>query len=221
LIRDFAESLTDVRVACDLGVGRGNDLRVVRDLFPSATCCGVDFADMNAALLEQQGVQLSILDLERDRLPFSDGAVDLVIANQVYEHLKEIFWVSHEVTRILPVGGHIIVGIPNISALPNRVLFAFGRQPSQIKNDSAHLRGFTPGELPRFFEACFPGGYKVRRFAGAQFYPFPRVMARGLCRAFPGLSHSVFYLFQKQRAYEGEFLDYPVRQQLETKFFLG
>lgn len=221
LIRDFAARLDRVQTACDLGVGCGHDLQLVQASFPEADYYGLDFTDMNATVLQAAGIQLGTLDLEHDRLPFDDGSVDLVIANQVYEHLKEIFWVTHEVSRVLPVGGHLIIGVPNICAFHNRLLFALGRQPSQMKNYSAHVRGFSPGEIPQFLEVCFPGGYVVKQFAGSQFYPFPRGVARGLCKAFPGLAHSVFYLLEKQREYHREFLDYPVRSRLETKFFVG
>ncbi len=221
IIRQFAADLASVQLACDLGVGLGADLRIVQQYFPQAEYYGIDFADTNATTLRDAGIQLGTLDLERDRLPFADASVDLIIANQVYEHLKEIFWVSHQISQKLAIGGHLIIGVPNICAFHNRVRFSLGMQPSQMKSYSAHIRGFGPREIPQFFEICFPGGYQLKGFAGAQFYPFSRSIARGLSRVFPSLAHSVFYLFEKQRKYEDEFLQHPQRAQLETKFYLG
>jgi trans-aconitate methyltransferase len=212
---------TETPVICDLGVGQGHDLQTFQPYFPSAEYYGLDFTDANAAALQAHRIQLSTLDLEHDRLPFADDSLDIIIANQVYEHLKEIFWVSHQITQKLRIGGHLIIGVPNICAFHNRLRFLLGHQPSQMKSYSAHIRGFAPREIPRFFQTCFPQGYQLKVLTGAQFYPFPRAIARPLARTFPQLAHSTFYLLQKQRPYTDEFLQHPQRAHLETKFYLG
>jgi hypothetical protein len=58
-------------------------------------------------------------------------------------------------------------------------------------------------------------------FRGAQFYPFPRSLARTLAHWFPSLAHSTFYLMKKTSQYGSEFLRHPVAAGLETPFFLG
>ena len=47
-------------------------------------------------------------NIERDDLPLADGQADLIIANQVLEHTKEIFWIFHEVSRLSLI--HISAG---------------------------------------------------------------------------------------------------------------
>jgi predicted SAM-dependent methyltransferase len=64
--------------------------------------------------LKSLGVSVFALNIERDALPFEDGSVDIVIANQILEHTKELFWIFHQVSRVLPVGGQFIVGVPNL-----------------------------------------------------------------------------------------------------------
>jgi len=118
--------------------------------------------------------------LEHDRLPFPNDHFEVVIANQILEHVKEVFWIFHEVTRTLKVGGHFIIGVPNLASLHNRVLLSLGRQPSIIKNNSAHVRGWTKHDMLRFTDSCFPNGYELRGFGGGNFYPFPGVVAKPL-----------------------------------------
>ncbi len=221
VIDEMLARLPGVHLACDLGVGQGQDLRLVSGRFPAARLIGIDCVETNRQLLRQHGIELRVFNLERGVFPFDDASVDLFIANQLFEHVKELFWVSHQVALKLRVGGHIIIGVPNIGALHNRLTFLCGMQPSQMKSYSAHVRGFTAYELPRFFSVCCPGGFQCALWRGAQFYPFPRSAARVLARLFPSLAHSTFYLMRKTALYDGEFLKHPIEAGLETPFFLG
>jgi len=221
ILADMLAGLPPLHACCDLGVGRGQDLQLVRARFPLAHLAGIDCTERHRALLAQAEIQLHVLNLEQDVLPFPDESVDFFIANQVYEHLKEIFWVSHQVSQKLKTSGYLFIGVPNIHALHNRLLFNFGMQPSQMKSYSAHVRGFGAREIPQFLDACFPGGYRLVRVGGAQFYPFPKRLARILCKCFPSLAHSMFFLFQKIRPYAGEFVQHPIKAHLESNFYLG
>lgn len=215
VIRRMVEQVRP-RSALDLGMGSGDDLLAVRDANPEAELYGVDFR-----LFGPPGVKAYPLDIERDRLPFQDGCLDLVMANQVLEHTKEIFWIFHEATRALRTGGHLLIGVPNIASLHNRLLMLFGVQPTQHKLASAHVRPFSKRDTMRFLDACWPGGYELTAFAGSQFYPFPRFIARPLASLWPTAAFSIFFLLGKTRAYGREFLDYPKAAELETNFFTG
>jgi hypothetical protein len=115
----------------------------------------------------------------------------------------------------------MIVGVPNVLSLHNRFLMLFGRHPTQHKLYSAHVRPFSRHDTEKFLEVCWPGGYRVVKFSGSQFYPFPRQAARLLASMFPGAAFSVFWLLRKTKSYEGEFLQHPLKAQLETPFYLG
>ncbi|MEA2101747.1 MAG: class I SAM-dependent methyltransferase, partial [Thermodesulfobacteriota bacterium] len=146
--------------------------------------------------------------------------MDLVIANQILEHTKEIFWIFNEISRVLRIGGRMIIGVPNLASLHNRILLLLGRQPSPIKSTSAHVRGFTRSDLMRFME-CWPGGYRLIDFQGSNFYPFPSLIARPLARCLPTMAWGIFLLVEKTRAYDGAFVRFPVDHKLETNFYLG
>jgi hypothetical protein len=144
----------------------------------------------------------------------------VVLSNQTFEHLKEVFWVLHEISRVLKVGGHLLVGVPNLASLHNRILLAAGQQPTSMKNSSAHVRGYTRSDFVKLL-GCFPRGYQLRAWRGSNFYPFPPALARPAARLLPSMAWAVFMLFQKTLPYNREFLDYPKAAQLETNFYLG
>jgi len=101
-------------------------------------------------------------------------------------------------------------------------LLAMGKQPTQHKLCSAHVRPFSKKDTLAFLNACFPGGYELEKFRGSQFYPPPPGrLVRLLADTFPTLAFTIFFLIRKTREYENEFATYPARAQLETNFWTG
>ncbi len=220
-IQRFLEKSRPYKTVLDLGAGTGDDLRLAQQVQPSAQLLGVEVYPKNVKTLKEKGVRVFPLNIEKDRLPFDDGKVDVVIANQILEHTKEVFWILHEITRILPVGGKLLLGVPNMAALHNRLLLLAGRQPSPCKTNSAHVRGFTRGDILSFLESGAPGVYGLRAFAGANFYPFPPFVAKPLAWFLPSMAWGIFFLLEKQKPYKTGFIDFPRVQCLETNFYLG
>ena len=205
----------------DLGAGSGRDLAIVKRCHPPARTIAVEGQQEYAAALTNNVDQVHVLDIERDILPLSNESVDLIIANQVLEHTKEVFWIFHEVTRSLRIGGHFLIGVPNIVSLHNRLIILFGGHPTTHKLCSAHVRPFSKSDTLKFLAACFPDGYALVSFSGSQFYPFPPRIARALARLVPTAAFSIFFLLQKRQAYRSEFLEYPARAHLETNYWTG
>jgi SAM-dependent methyltransferase len=221
VISRFVRQLPSVDMVVDLGAGSGRDLAIVKNIHPGARTNAVEAGKIYAEGLRGKVDQIHVLDLERNALPFADRSIDLIIANQILEHTKEIFWIFHQVTRCLKVGGSFIFGVPNIASMHNRFLLLIGRQPTQHKLVSAHVRPFSKADTLLFLNSCFPGGYELIAFGGSQFYPFPSRLARLLADAFPGAAFSIFFMIRKKLEYHDEFASYPTRAQLETNFWTG
>lgn len=221
VVERFARMLPPVETVVDLGAGGGRDLGIVKRIHPGARTIAVEAGHEYARNLEGKVDELHVLDLERDALPFADESLDLVIANQVLEHTKEVFWSFNEVTRSLKVGGHYLFGVPNIASLHNRVLLLFGGHPTASKMCSGHVRSFSKRDTLKFLEAPFPGGYRLVAFGGSQFYPLPRSLARAAARVWPSAAVCIFFLIRKERPYAGEYASYPARAHFETNFWSG
>ena len=78
---------------------------LLREYFPKASLSAIDHKDIHFEKLTNFEIAAYRLNIEKDKLPFADGELDFVIANQVLEHIKEIFWINHEVFRVLKPGG--------------------------------------------------------------------------------------------------------------------
>mgnify|MGYP002324220260 FL=1 len=218
VIRDFLKSTSFVDTALDLGAGSGRDLGFIHEAFPQAKLYGLEFLPENIEKLKSKNIETHKINIESEQLPFADESISLCICNQFLEHTKELFWIFHEITRVLKVGRSLIIGVPNVASLHNRVGLLFGKQPTQAKSCSAHVRCFSKGDILQFLSECFPGGYSLKKFSGSQFYPFPPRASKILSSRFPTLSFSIFFLLVKEKSYQRSFLDYPSKAHLETNF---
>lgn len=117
------------------------------------------------------------VDIERERLPFPDRSFDVVVCNQVLEHLKTVIAPLREMMRVTQTGGFVAVGIPNLSSLLSRVYLLLGRDPICLAFPGPHVRGLTHRSFgrPLLSGAAAPG-----RAAGS------RVPRTGLLHLLPG-----------------------------------
>jgi SAM-dependent methyltransferase len=205
----------------DLGCGAGDDLVNVRRAVAAqreVRLLGIEASPEAARGAARRGIEVTRLDIERTVYPFEDATIDCIIANQIIEHTKEIFWIFSECSRLLVPGGYLVVGVPNLAALHNRVLLLAGEQPSSIEPLGPHVRGFTRRGFQRFVEA--DGVFRIEEVRGANFYPFPPPLSTILARLAPGLAVGLLFLVRK--------VD-PVRsfgtvlrsRTFETSFFPG
>jgi SAM-dependent methyltransferase len=91
----------------DLGCGAGLMVKAARDKGFDFHGCGLGLRDAHenadSALL-QQGI-LREIDLEPYRLPFEDQAFDVVVSDQVLEHVMDYPTTLREIQRVLKPGG--------------------------------------------------------------------------------------------------------------------
>ena len=220
-ILDQWSSFIPCNEVLDLGCGNGSDLMIIKNRHATSHCVGVEYSDWAKEQLKGIGIEPITVDLEREKLPFKDESIDLVICNQILEHTKEVFWINHEVFRVLKPGGHFYIGVPNVLSLHNRLLGLAGIHPTCVQLCSPHVRAFSRKDTLKFYRTVAPQLVQLQRFAGSQFYPFPKSIARPLSKIFPNLAVSIFLLLKKTAPYQGEFMHWLTQAKLETNYFQG
>jgi SAM-dependent methyltransferase len=183
----------------DVAAGRGADLtKIGLDLEQAGRepeLFAVESFPESIEVLRRAGVMVSSIDIEHEVLPFDNDFFDVVICNQVLEHTKEIFWIISEIARVMKPKGVLILGVPNLGSLHNRIALLVGHQPPAIAVFGPHVRGLTVPGLTNFLETG--NILKVKKVLGGNFYPFPPKISRSLARLFPSLSVSSFYIVQR------------------------
>jgi SAM-dependent methyltransferase len=159
---------------------------------------GVEVYDDPAAAAEARGIEVARVDLETERLPWPDASADVLVCNQVLEHLKNIWLPMNEMHRVLRRGGHAILSVPNLASLHNRILLGLGRQPTSIRVFGPHVRGYAFGEFCELVERG--GAYAIERRLSAGFHPLPPPFTTALSALWPGAGHTTIVLARKTGA---------------------
>lgn len=93
----------------DIGCGVGQYVRHLRAL--PATVYGIDVERGRVA----EGVRAvpGLMVATAEALPFRDGSFDVVLLNEVIEHVRDERRALAEAARVLPPGGHVVIYAPN------------------------------------------------------------------------------------------------------------
>jgi SAM-dependent methyltransferase len=142
-----------------------------------------------------KGIDAANIDLEVSTFPWADESVDVVVSNQVFEHLKNVWLPISEVARVLRPGGYFAFSVPNLASFHNRIMLGFGYQPSSIRTFGPHIRGLTYRQTREYLE--YGGFFKTDRVVGIGFYPLPVALATPFARVWVGGSHTPLFIMRR------------------------
>lgn len=145
----------------DVGCGIGLLGAILREKY-NTTVYGIDRSKIAVKKAKEAGVLAKVSNIEK-KWPFKNKGFDIVIAQQVIEHLINPDFFVEESKRVLKNGGFLIITTPNLGAWFNRILLLFGFQPfftevstedktigltftrflTKVRNPLGHLRIFT------------------------------------------------------------------------------
>jgi len=176
---------------------------------------GVEVCEDQAQAAEQQAIQVARCNLELPRFPWPDASMDVVVCNQVLEHLKNIFAVMDEIARVLKPGGILVVSVPNLGSLHSRIMLLLGMQPSMIRVFGPHVRSFTHGEFKLFLTAG--NTFEIVESIGVGFYPLPaNAFANWLGRLWPSASHTPVIVLRRKNTPLGSWESLYAAQSHQT-----
>jgi len=107
LIREYVP-LEGARIL-DVGCGLGVYVRKLREF--SDRVCGIDID--RRRLAEGAKTTPGLMLSASETLPFRDGAFDVVVLNEVIEHVRDDAATLAEALRVVAPGGHIVIYAPN------------------------------------------------------------------------------------------------------------
>lgn len=179
----------------DIGCWDGTATQDYARVFDCAAS-GVEVFSRQAGQAAAAGIEVAQIDLENARFPWPDESMDLVVANQVLEHLKNIWLPLSELHRVLRPDGVALLSVPNLASLHNRVLLMLGCQPTSIRTFGPHIRGYTFREFRHLLTR--DGAFTLQRARTVGFYPLPARLTGPLCRVWRGAGHTTLLVARKR-----------------------
>ena len=174
----------------DLGCASGTWSARVAATLGASSVVGVDLSTKALRAASQNGIQAVFASVDGGVLPFRTDSLDVVMLDEVIEHVVDTDGIVDEIHRVLHPDGVLVLSTPNLAAWFNRLGLLAGLQPAFTEvaysgvygrpGDEVvgHLRLFTWRALREFLAAHDFGIVSVH---GAPFHGLPR-LAHGLDR---------------------------------------
>jgi len=152
------------RACLDIGPGTGRWLTFMKQN-GARWLGGVDISSTVLERCEDLCDETQKCDLETDALSFDDDSVDVVIAIEVLEHLRDPAHFFSEIVRVTKPGGFVLMTMPNITSFISRIRLLFGLLPVAIAADPTHVAFYRQKDIaallrpfhltPRFHATSF------------------------------------------------------------------
>jgi ubiquinone/menaquinone biosynthesis C-methylase UbiE len=214
LIRRYAP-LEGARIL-DIGCGLGVYVRKFREFTPDVAGIDIDRKRLREGARQVPGLMLAV----GEHLPFKDGSLDVIVLNEVIEHVQDDHATMTEVQRALRPGGRVAIYAPNrlypfeTHGVYLGKKYVFGNipfvnwLPDPLRNRLVpHARAYTKGRIrgtyrglnlrPLVETYVFPGFDQIRarrKWLGNALRSITYTIERTPLRMF-GLSH--FIVLQK------------------------
>lgn len=188
----------------DLGCWNGELSLEVAKRIGTKKVYGIEIVKEKIKEAKLKGVNALQGDLNK-KFPFKDNFFDVIIANQIIEHLYDTDNFVKEIYRTLKPNGYAIISTNNLSSWHNIFALISGHQPfpSDVSGYTevgklfalsnywhgslAHLRVFSYFALKGIFKKY---GFKIEKHRGIGYYPFPVIISRFFSKIDPW--HSVY-----------------------------
>lgn len=111
----------------DIGCNNGDftlELSAVSSCEPYGMDIDPELVDMNL----KKGIKSLCADANHN-FPYNDDFFDIIVSNQVMEHVNNTDNFLREIHRILKPSGYAIISTPNISSIHNLGMLMLGKQP--------------------------------------------------------------------------------------------
>ena len=162
----------------DIGCGVGQYVRHLRELPATVIGIDVDAKRVREGTRSGSGVA-GLLVGAAETLPFAAGTFDVVLLNEVIEHVQDDRVALEEALRVLSPGGHVVVYAPNrlfpfeTHGVYWRGAYHFGNYPfvnylPETVRDRLvpHARAYTRGDMARLVR-----GLEARALVQTAVYP--------------------------------------------------
>lgn len=130
----------------DIGVGDAvYESLLSKEALRKAEIYGVDISDEQLKRAEKFLIELKVIDLNEEKIPFRLGLFDIVIVSEILEHVFYPDKVLKEAVRVLKRNGHLVLTYPNSGSLQMRLSLLFtGTSPLlNYPQNREHIRFFN------------------------------------------------------------------------------
>jgi len=197
----------------DLGCDDGNLTYGMAKKIGTKSIYGLEIDQARLVECTKKGICIIAGDLNGG-VPFKSNSFDIVLSNQVIEHVFDTDLLLREIHRILKPEGYAIISTNNISSWTNIVALLFGKQPFPNHVSDEFLPGMflsrdqvlPPGTIAHRRVFSFPSlagllkyhHFKIIKKKGSGFYPLWGFLEKIFSLIFP--IYSAYIIIKVKKA---------------------
>lgn len=169
---------------------------------------GVDVApERFQQFIDQYEIKRVKCDIENEQLPFEDNTFDLIIFNEVFEHMRiDPISTLRGMNRVLKSGGILMLSTPNLYSVQNLVRIMLGRgfdnpfdefNKLHVIGHMGHVREYSVKQVRLFLENT---GFKPFKVVMKSYNPLKGMWTPfNLVRSVFGKLHTFQILFSRKK----------------------
>ena len=201
LLREAALEMQSPCRVLDLGCGQGHITEKMRQALVNGEFTGLDFSVSAIQYAHEHFPQIDFDVADACDCPYADEYYDVVVCNNLWEHVPDPLRLLAGIKRMLKPGGFLVLSTPSRYRVSNLIRILRGKTVAFMS--SYHVTEYTVGQVK---EQLAYGGLDVRRVltrpistatakSRAARWVFASFVA--LVRSHHQLEATVFYLAQK------------------------
>ncbi len=165
IIDDFTGGDTSGLSCVDIGSSAGAITAILAGSFKVTIGVDIDFAALKQGARDNDDERLSYILGDSMTLPFANDSIDVIVCNQIYEHVPDAGTLFDEIHRVLKRSGFCFLGATNRLKVkePHYHLYFLSWLPKPL----AHLYMRLSGRGGRYYEdlrTCFGLKALLKRF---------------------------------------------------------
>jgi len=105
LLKKYLSEIDGFETIVDIGSGEGRDLGIARFINPDVKkTIAIEASQFYADEIKKKVDEVHVLNIENSKFPFKNESIDFLLQSNIRAYQRN-FWIFHEITRSLKVGG--------------------------------------------------------------------------------------------------------------------
>jgi ubiquinone/menaquinone biosynthesis C-methylase UbiE len=142
----------------DLGCGEGHLTNRIKETFPSSEIHGLDYSIDAIKIAHARYKNMKFIVADGYKPPYTDGYFDIVVLNNIWEHVPDPLQMLAGINRILKTNGIIVISTPSRFRFSNLIRVLLGKKIEFMSK--LHVTEYTVGQV---LEQLKYGGFHISK----------------------------------------------------------